>query len=137
MNKQIEFCPVCEKEHEVELRGDYYYCHRANKTYQTGEMLDVSLKKARKQIDEMAKVLYENRPYKDLWEEDAIEIAKVLYNAGYRKQSEGEWIYEYTGEALDGTDAPLDYKCSLCGELSTDAFNYCPNCGARMRGGKE
>ena len=41
-----------------------------------------------KQIDEMANYLYENRPYRELWLEDAQEIAEVLYNAGYRKQSD-------------------------------------------------
>lgn len=44
------------------------------------------------QIEEMAKALYEKRPYNDLWIEDAKDIAKVLYSAGYRRQSDGEWI---------------------------------------------
>ena len=62
------------------------------------------------------------------------EIAYGLYNAGYRKQSEGEWI---------------DKHCSHCGEelLFTRGGNafattfrqyktkYCPNCGAKMKGG--
>lgn len=61
-----------------------------------------------KQIDEMANALYENRPYKDLWLEDAQDIAKVLHNEGYRKQSEwisvedrlpneGEYVLIFTG----------------------------------------
>ena len=60
--------------------------------------------------------------------------AEALYARGYRKQDEGEWIYEYSGEELDGTDASLDYKCSLCGELATDPWSFCPNCGAKMKG---
>ena len=47
-----------------------------------------------KQIEEMANTLYNNRPYSDLWEEDAQDIAKVLYEAGYRKQSEVEKFAE-------------------------------------------
>ena len=26
--------------------------------------------------------------------------------------------------------------CSVCGEKANDTYNYCPNCGARMDGGK-
>ena len=42
-----------------------------------------------KQIEEMSTLIYENRPIKDIWNEDADSIAETLYNAGYRKQ---EWI---------------------------------------------
>lgn len=41
-----------------------------------------------KQIEEMAEFLYNNRPWPELWEEDAQDIAKVLCNAGYRKASD-------------------------------------------------
>ena len=66
------------------------------------------------------------------------QIAKHLYNAGYRKQSKGEWI---------------DNHCSICGMtpigdevwteigLTPPKFEYfmsfCPCCGARMKGGAE
>ena len=65
-------------------------------------------------------------------------IATKIYNAGYRKQSEGEWIVE---------EHPLlhDKKisCSCCGysERKGPAWNtswgmskFCPNCGAKMKG---
>lgn len=61
-------------------------------------------------------------------------LANALYNAGYRKQITAKWLYEYTGECLDGTDAPLNYKCTLCGGLATDGFSYCHDCGAKMIG---
>lgn len=38
-----------------------------------------------KEIEEMARLIYDNRPIKDIWNEDAEEIAKILYNAGYRQ----------------------------------------------------
>jgi rubrerythrin len=66
--------------------------------------------------------------------------ATMLYrDKGYRKQSEGEWIKVMHG---------LDFKCSLCDEKA-DCFisgyewdvdyapPYCPNCGAKMKGGAE
>lgn len=41
-----------------------------------------------KQIEEMATLIYDNRPIPQIWNEDADSIAETLYNAGYRKQSE-------------------------------------------------
>lgn len=59
---------------------------------------------------------------------------EALYETGYRKQSEGEWIPTYTYTA-EGTGI---YKCSLCGRKSANpkADNFCPNCGAEMKGGE-
>lgn len=39
----------------------------------------------------------------------------------------GEWI-----DALD--EDPCYYRCSECGRLSGFLENFCPNCGADMRG---
>ena len=57
------------------------------------------------------------------------EHAKNLYNAGYRKQSVGEWIYD------NPNCLP---KCSLCGARSHSAQwgsekAYCGHCGAMMK----
>lgn len=63
--------------------------------------------------------------------------ATALYNAGYRKQKEGEWI-----EKSEDRDEfyEYQYKCSVCGQSSIicdyEHLNFCPNCGAHMRGGK-
>lgn len=62
------------------------------------------------------------------------EVAEALYNAGYRKQSEGEWIYPTNEFNLP--------KCSVCGMTSHDATYaqrqyYCSHCGAKMKGGEE
>jgi hypothetical protein len=57
-------------------------------------------------------------------------LADHLYNAGYRKQSEGEWI-------RIGQDSS---RCSLCGKEHTGGMSiayFCPNCGAKMKGGAE
>ena len=62
-------------------------------------------------------------------------LATALYNAGYRKQSEGEWMVKNAFFAI--------YKCSICGEENSykdgHAFlsDFCPNCGAKMKGGEE
>ena len=66
---------------------------------------------------------------------DIYELCVDLYNAGYRKQSEGEWeqqLRPYEDEIV----------CSVCGanfnviDNCTEKFNHCPNCGARMSGGQ-
>ena len=67
---------------------------------------------------------------------------KMLYKAGYRKQSEGEW--KQTTEPLGAHDVDC-VECSSCGEswvldedfdydVVKDFWNFCPNCGARMKG---
>lgn len=55
--------------------------------------------------------------------------AKALYNAGYRKQEEGEWLCIY----LNKFEHLSKHKCSECGFVNTTRYNYCPSCGAKMK----
>ncbi len=96
----------------------------------------------RKQIEEMAEIITPADPYVICKGQSCLTCefqdiskncytAKALYNAGYRKQSEGEWM-------SDKETPRLIYKCSVCGDtigygMMLDA-NYCPNCGAKMKG---
>ena len=67
------------------------------------------------------------------------KIATRLYTAGYRKQSEGEWV-----EKDDGFGG-VYYDCTACGCSWTtidgtpmeNNMNYCPECGAKMTGSAE
>ena len=87
-----------------------------------------------KQIKEMAKALMDTINAKH-GHTSMRDLAEALYNAGYRKQSEGEWKYDEDCEC---------FVCSVCGHsalnnyrmLSTNS-NFCPNCGAKMKGGAE
>ena len=59
-------------------------------------------------------------------------VAEELYNAGYRKQSEGWWIQK--GNCF------MTYACSVCGSSVDYAYqktSFCPKCGAKMKGGAE
>ena len=90
-----------------------------------------------KQIEEMATVINEmderNAHYYDecMGEceafADANAIAKVLYDAGYCKQSEGEWKQAYNSSPR--------YFCTHCNHFyNNKSFKYCPNCGAKLEG---
>ena len=87
-------------------------------------------------IKELAKDLCNSIVWTDLDGEpliDAEQTCAALYDIGYRKQSEGEW--------LDTGDEQLDkiyssYKCSVCGfVVCGHSGKYCSECGAKMKGG--
>ena len=64
-------------------------------------------------------------------------LAEALYNAGYRKQSEGEWIFE--ADEAGGT-GNIQVRCSNCqaGDIHRKGLYvpYCWSCGAKMKGGE-
>ena len=71
---------------------------------------------------------------------DALRYAERAVEAGYVKQSEGHWISAEEAKLMDRFD--LAYTCSVCGHCDWDCtesetFNFCPNCGAKMKGGAD
>ena len=75
---------------------------------------------------------YESGDYRVFDYEES--IADSILSAGYRKQIEGEWVKHELWEH--------DYICSVCGKYAPEddyhdcciRTDYCPNCGARMKG---
>lgn len=65
---------------------------------------------------------------------DYCKIAEFLYEQGYRKQSEGEWVEKYQILSYVEDDVDVYYECSVCGCNSHGQSPYCPNCGAKMKG---
>lgn len=64
-------------------------------------------------------------------------IAITIFNFGYRKQSKGEWE-ELMHFNFEGGYSGSTYRCSNC--QYDDCYEetaYCPNCGAKMKGGAE
>ena len=61
-------------------------------------------------------------------------IAKKIITLGYRKVGQGKWIM-----VGNGNGRPIHWRCSVCGYETLDVANgdtnFCPNCGADMRGG--
>ena len=89
-----------------------------------------------KQIEEMARTLCGEKEItcRECDSYDACEFwmeASVLYHAGYRKQSVGEW---------EDFEIPHMIRCSECGvsdlAIHRQSFSYCHNCGAKMKGGE-
>ena len=80
-----------------------------------------------KQIEEIKQVLMRTYKRARTPQEDYMQdrYAEALYNAGYRKQKEGDWN-------INGTDGNIigNWRCSACNGVSLKNSNYCPNCGA-------
>ena len=58
-------------------------------------------------------------------------MAETFYNAGYRKQVEGEWIEDVIAfcNVCSSCRAKVDRSAIKC---NSGKLNYCPNCGAKM-----
>lgn len=91
-----------------------------------------------KQIEEMAEILAgdcgdcSNCEYDNDVKGCCFKNAERIYNAGYRKERQGEW--KPIMQELNCCDT---LECSICEfviDISQGDYNYCPNCGAKMKG---
>ena len=100
-----------------------------------------------KQINEIAELLCQNSVcVLDEWDMCHIpkgeyctkceSIAKVFYNAGYRKQSEGEWVRKDGFQVCSNCDATKPIAFSTVLKITYYKCDYCPKCGAKMKGGE-
>ena len=69
-------------------------------------------------------------------------VAKEIINHGYRKQSEGHWmVHHCTNGGKSQRGRTIIYKtftCDSCGKSNGRRQPpFCPNCGAKMKGGAE
>ena len=63
------------------------------------------------------------------------EATEILSQLPSAEAVQGEWGHMIA----DGKDGShwYEYECSHCGEVVLRPYNYCPNCGADMRGEEE
>ena len=88
---------------------------------------------------DVLELTYEICPYKPVCNDvcnPLPDCVAMLYawrtiNTGYVKQIEGEWIMK---ETLIRSPFAKNAYCSVCLEETSYAYNYCPNCGAKMKG---
>lgn len=86
-----------------------------------------------KQIEEIANVIYDDpNAYDTYWRSHCERLAETIYNADYRKQSEGEWEKRVF---IIFDSEKVGYRCSECNTTWDTPTPYCPNCGAKMKGG--
>ena len=68
-----------------------------------------------------------------------VEQLEFAYNSGFAdakskyERPHGKWLIDCPPQYADGAECSL-CQCNFFGALS---FNYCPNCGAEMKGGDE
>lgn len=109
------------------------------------------------QIEEMAIDICESR---GAWTSDSCEecrmdnrclyqdIACALHKLGYRKQREGKWIkrspnpeamkeFHDMGLGKGMSENSIHFVCSVCGKWGRPSYQFCPTCGAKMKGGEE
>ena len=84
-----------------------------------------------KQIEEMARIIDDNHGFIV----SSVETAEALYNAGYRKQSEGEWTkFEVNSSKGYGQVYYQHKDCEInATQLFPSPYHFCPNCGAKMK----
>lgn len=63
------------------------------------------------------------------------QILEDIDKKKIRYERYGQWIEHNFDETKDRLDYELPYECSECHERQGILpFNYCPNCGAKMKG---
>ena len=67
--------------------------------------------------------------YDKRWGQTAERAAAAIEALQAQLPKRGEWIYKPKDAIEMMFTLP---KCSVCGHESSDANNYCPNCGAKM-----
>ena len=87
-------------------------------------------------------------PSADITETETCQRCQEAIDKILNRQGERIKVLETSAEAVqgewdcmiaDGNDGSHwhEYECSNCGEVVLRPYNYCPNCGARMKGGDE
>ena len=97
--------------------------------------------------DGQATYHYDIEPYWDMFECKELEYApewdghtpaQAIARIGKLEPvRHGRWLYTYYPTVWYGHGEPPEWVCSECEERAYNTYDYCPNCGAKMDGGKD
>lgn len=90
----------------------------------------ISRQAAIEAVDECTKLKITDDFY-TVYTEDMKDMITDIPAADVRENVRGEWLPDCE---YDGEDEWCFNQCSLCNYQSDEQYNYCPNCGADMRG---
>lgn len=147
---------LCAKNIAVQNMGGmdiYVQKRRCRKTMDDFINKAVVYKTAEK-MEELARARFESAPAGS--EERKILYAQLMERVTFKYmiasehaanvredvQGEWEWFEEKLGTPIDGWDLDWGWRCSRCKDTLNDEyddpdsppkFNFCPNCGARMK----
>ena len=62
---------------------------------------------------------------------DGAKLEKILKSLPSAEPTHGEWVNEW--KDIDG-GRMYGACCSVCHTIGHSGYNYCPNCGAKMKG---
>lgn len=72
---------------------------------------------------------------------DGWEIASTLYRVGYRRQNKSVWSTSFSVDVTAQKIISHRHICQSCfysyKDISPFGHKFCPNCGAKMKGGAE
>ena len=92
----------------------------------------ISRRAAIEAVDECTKLKIADDFY-TVYTEDMKDMIADIPAADVRENVKGEWIVESV-DLFHGEEVGESYICSVCGKDAFDKFDFCPNCGADMRG---
>ena len=119
------------KDRIIELIDNAPAVETMNPDYQI--KVNIPEEETQKLIEELQRCRPCILPESEFTDDDIQELIKDNFNIGYEMaknkyaRPQGEWT------DVNG-DGSL-WKCSNCGEMSCCKGNYCPDCGAKMKGG--
>ena len=147
MSEYIERCPFCGKQHNQRLYiniicdcGAKYYFHvntwldrkTGLKQQGTFSLMPVNCKDCMHEHACEAWVRHGTMLYDDYsYSVNNCPYYQYADDVVDRKHGQWERIVEYD----DGFGTIVYHRCSQCGRMGGDA-NFCPNCGADMKGGR-
>lgn len=105
------------------------------KTNNTELIRAMEIKEAARRIRIHNKVHFAAEPNAPIISEILESCAQILEQIDEKKiryERYGKWIHHRTYKDMEGDICEI-FKCSNCSQLSED-YNYCPNCGAKMKG---